>query len=170
MTFAILATGPSMSQALVDSLAGLRLVAVNDACRLAPAAEAIVANDRRWWQAHPEALRLPGRKFSAHPPPGVERVEITQHIQTGTNSALLALHVAVRVLGGKRVLLYGLDLSAERGAHFFGPHPAPMPNTTPDRFNVFRAQFAAYKPTLPKGVEVLNATPGSALQCFPFAS
>jgi hypothetical protein len=170
MTIAILATGPSMSQALVDTLAGTRLIAVNDAFRLAPTAAAIVANDRKWWLAHPEALRLPGRKFSTHPPEGVERVGITQHIQTGTNSALLALHVAVRFLGGKRVLLYGLDLSAARGAHFFGPHPAPMPNTTPDRFNVFRAQFAAYKATLPKDVEVLNATPGSTLQCFPFTS
>jgi hypothetical protein len=171
VTIAILATGPSMSQALADSLSHLRRIAVNDAFRLAPDAEALCANDRAWWTKNKDALRFKGRKFSVSAPHGseIERVARTTVIESGTNSALLALHVAVTKLGEKCVLLYGVDMSAANGHHYFGAHDG-LANTVPVRFEVFKQQFARYKATLPKDVEVLNATPGSALLCFPFLS
>lgn len=150
-----------MSQAVADSVRHLRRVAVSNAYELAPDAEAMAATDRAWWREHPKALRFKGRKFGVRAPDGVESVAMP----TGTNSALLALHVAVRILGATRVELYGLDMSSSNGAHYFGAH-ATLRNTLPHRFDVFKAQFAKY--ALPDGVEVVNCTPGSALLCYPF--
>lgn len=64
-------------------------------------------------------------------------------------------------LGAARVLLLGFDM---RGAHYFGPHRAPLKNTDAARFEKFKRQFAAYRPP---GVEIINCTPGSALSCYP---
>ena len=160
-TWAVLATGPSMSQAQADAACAFPCVAVSDAYRLAPWAEALASVDAAWWSAHPAAIDHPGRKFSTHLsfqkcPEGVERMP---HV-TGENSGLFGCKVAVH-LGATRLILLGFDMG---GSHFFGSHPAPLKNTKPERFEVFKRQFAGYKP---RGVEILNATAGSALTCFP---
>lgn len=165
-TFAILATGESMSQEVADTVrrAKVGAIAVSDAYRLAPWADALVSQDRAWWDVHPEAMAFFGRKFSGPRGPKdaiVEKVQATGLIATGTNSALLAAHVAVTYFGAERVLLCGVDMG---GTHFFGDHPAPLKNTTPARFDVMREQFAAWKP---RGVVVLNCNPASMLRCYP---
>lgn len=156
-----------MSQAVADRLRGIGRIAVNDAYRLAPDAEALAANDAAWWKAHPAALSFAGRKFSCSPmPKPVEVVLATDVIGRGSNSALLAVHVAIRYFGATLVELHGVHL---KGSHFFGPHVAPdLANTTEKRFRIFGQQFAAYAATLPPGVEIVNCTPDSALTCFPF--
>jgi hypothetical protein len=68
------------------------------------------------------------------------------------------------MLGATRVLLLGFDLG---GTHFFGPHPEGLKNTKLHRFEQFKRQFASYRP---KGVEIINCTPGSALTCYPTAT
>lgn len=161
MIFAVLATGPSMSQAVADSVQGrCKVVAVSDAYRLAPWADALVSSDAAWWNQHPEALNFAGKKYGAMPDfkpvEGVERLKIG----SGTNSGLLGLHVAV-MLGATTILLAGFDLG---GSHFFGPHPAPLKNTTPERFEVFKKQFAHFKP---RSVRIVNCTPNSGLTCYP---
>lgn len=141
-----------------------RVVAVSDSYKLTPWADAVASTDAAWWKAHPEALAMPCPKFGAMPDfraiDGVERLLV----DTSTNSGLLGVMVAVR-LGAKRVLLCGFDLHSP-GEHFFGRHPAPLKSTSADRMEVFKRQFAAYRP---RGVEILNCTPGSALTCYPFA-
>ncbi len=154
-TFAILATGPSMSQAVADSARSLRRIAVSDAWRLAPDADALVSTDAAWWRANREAMDFAGRKFSVGHVTGVERVE---GMATSSNSGLLAMHVAVK-LGATRILLLGFDM---HGTHFFGPHMAPLVNTTPDRFEIFKRAFKRWA-----GCPVVNCTPNSALECFP---
>lgn len=164
-TFAILASGPSMSEAVAGAVRGrCGAIAVSDTYRLAPWADALVSQDRAWWAHHTDALNFAGRKFSGQvrePLAGVEQVDVTGPITTGTNSGLLACHVAATMYGATRLLLLGLDL---QGSHFFGPHPAPLKNTRPERFEVMRRQFASWSH---KGIEVINCTPGSALECFP---
>lgn len=163
MRVSILATGPSMSVEVAQSVMGTGIViAVSDAWRLAPWADILVSSDAAWWKANPDALRFPRRKICIakdwHAVEGVERFE---GVTSGSNSGLLALRVAVS-LGATQVRLYGYDM---RGTHFFGRHPEPaLKNTTPERFEVFKRQFAAFKP---KGVEIINCTPGSALRCYP---
>jgi hypothetical protein len=158
MTWAILATGPSMSQALADTVRGrCKVIAVSDAYKLAPWADVLVSNDRKWWDYH--RPQFDGLTFA-----GVEvrDVEKFDDARSGENSGLLAMRVAVR-LGATRLLLCGFDMG---GSHFFGPHHEPRWNTKPARFEVFKRQFADYRP---RGVEIINCTEGSALKCYPMA-
>ncbi len=165
-TYAILASGPSMSQAIADKVRGkCEAIAVSDSYRLAPWCCAMVSQDRAWWKHHPEALKFSGRKFIGVPPDtiaGVEHADNTGVITSGTNSGLLGCHVAMTVFKATRILLLGLDL---QGTHFFGPHPAPLKNTKPERFAVMRKQFEQWPH---KGVQIINCTPRSSLTCFPF--
>lgn len=165
--FSILAPGPSLTQ---DIAAGVgRCIVVTSAYPLRMNADALVANDAAFWVNEQGSAGFTGRKFSTQPSRRyVERVATVPNlIESGTNSALLALHVAIKIFGATRIVFYGLDMSAEQGAHYFGSYPAPLINTKPERFEIFKAQFAAYARKLPPGIEVLNATKGSALKCFP---
>lgn len=164
-TFAVLATGPSMSAELAQRLSnGMDCIAVNDAYKIAPDAVALCANDRVWWSENPAAMTFRGRRFStAQLGRGVEAVPMGVLIGPSTNSALLALHVAIAVFGATEVMLYGVDM---HGSHYFGRH-AKLNNTSEHRFEVFKRQFGNYAQAL-KDVTVWNATPGSALRCFPF--
>lgn len=155
---AVLATGPSMSQAVADSVRGrCRAVVVSDAWRLAPWADALVSGDAAWWRAHPDALTFAGRRFAAVEVPGVEIVPG----QSGINSGLIAVKVAFTYLKARTVRLYGFDM---HGDHFFGRHPEPLNNPGERQFMNFRNQFARYRAP----GRIINCTPGSALTCFPF--
>lgn len=168
MIVCVLASGPSMSQVVADSVAHLPRVVVNDTFRLAPDADALCANDAAWWRCpdNADAKAFAGRKFSTSREAGVEIVPRNSLITSGTNSALLALHVAVVLYRATTVKLFGVDLSAARGAHFFGPHKV-LKNTPPHRFEAFKQQFQAYARTIGR-VEVINCSPESELKCFPF--
>lgn len=160
MIFAVLATGPSLTQEIVDSVRGrAKVVVVSDAYRLAPWADALVSQDGAWWRANPEAKEFQGRRFSGTE---VRDVETVEGIPSGSNSGLLALKIAVQ-LGATKVLLCGIDLA---GTHYFGEHKPPLKNTTSRRFEVFQDQFARYKP---RGVKILNCSPASMLRAYPKA-
>lgn len=161
MTFAILCTGPSMSQAVADSVRHLRVIAVNSSYTLAPWAEALAANDSRWWTQNPAALKFAGRKFSAAQQWGLERINPDGLIGTNSCSGVLALELAKR-LGAKRILLLGADF---HGSHFFGKYEGRLNNTTPERREVHRKQFRCWRDANVR-VSVLNCTPGSALDVF----
>lgn len=160
-TWAILATGPSMNQEVADAVRGrCKVMAVSDAYRLAPWADALCSTDGAWWRFHTEALEFAGLKFCTAPEwkpvAGVTRAET--NLGSGTNSGLLACDLAVR-LGATRLLLCGFDMG---GTHFFGPHPLPLKNTAPHRFEIFKRQFAGFKP---RKVEIFDCTPGGGLTC-----
>jgi hypothetical protein len=156
----VLATGPSMSQEIADYVRGkCRVVAVNDAFRLAPWADALVGNDRAWWCLYPEALNFAGRKFAGTSVQHVERLAPNEAFPPGTNSGLQGMRVA-RHLGAKRILLCGFDM---HGDHYFGKHPEPLKNTTPERLTQLIAQFDRWV-----GSDVINCTPGSKLTRFRF--
>lgn len=158
-TWAVLATGQSMSQEIADSVRGkCKVAAVSDAIELAPWADCLVSADGSWWRhKKPE---FAGPKYTLATVPDTERVVDTP---MGTNSGLLALRVAV-MLGATRVLLLGIDL---HGTHYFGPHTGALKNTTPQRMETFKQQFASYKP---RNVEIWNCSPSSHLMAYPKAN
>jgi hypothetical protein len=163
VTWVVLATGQSLSQSIADRVRCCNVVAVSDAYRLAPWADALASTDGKWWKAHPEALKFKGRKFTAAPSfvkldESIERLAV----DCGTNSGLLGLMAAVK-LGAKRVLLCGLDMHSP-GKHFFGEHKAPLRSSKQRHLDLHKRQFANYHP---KGVEIINCTPGSALEAYP---
>lgn len=155
-TVCILATGASLTAEAVEKVRHLPCIAVSDAYRLAPWASALVSADKAWWRLHnPE---FAGATYTLADVPWVEKV---RDLAMGSNSGLLACHVAVTQLGAQRLLLLGLDM---RGTHFFGRHPEPLKNTKPERFAQMRKQFENWRH---RGVEVWNCNPESALECFP---
>ena len=159
-TFCIIATGQSLTPEQVEAVKHIPCIAVSDVYRLAPWSVAMVSQDKAWWRQHPEALDFAGRKFSGSGVEGTEKVEREGLITSGTNSGLLACHVAVTIFQASRLILLGFDL---HGTHFFGPHPEPLRNTQPHRFDQMRKQFANWRPK----AEVVNCSPGSSLTCFP---
>lgn len=170
MRFAVVATGPSLTPDQVERVRGLRVIVVNDAFRLAPWAEALVAQDKAWWRRYPEALDFPGRKFSCNPDCGVEVLQGTAYLQVGTNSGLAGIELA-RVIGATEILLLGFD---QRGSHYFGPHPEGLKRTEErtgkhEGFARMQAQFHNWARGN-KRVRVINCTPGSALTAFPMGS
>lgn len=159
-TFAVLATGPSMSQALADYVRDkCKVVAVSDAFLLAPWATALVSNDTAWWREHKDAMQFAGRKFCASGYLQLERLKPGEGFTGGTNSGLQGMRAA-QLMGATRILLLGFDM---HGTHYFGTHPAPLRNTTAKRFAVHIKQFRKWT-----GCPVINCTPGSALKQFPF--
>lgn len=163
MIFAILLTGPSMSQAVADSVRRLRVIAVNNAFELAPDAEALAANDMAWWRHNPQAKDFAGRKFSTNVISGVERV-LSPTVQTDSCSGVLGLEVA-KDLGATTILLFGADF---HGTHYFGEYTNGLRNTHEARRAIHAKQFAAWGKAHPR-IEVFNCTPGSELRAFPMA-
>lgn len=151
-----------MSQAIADYVRGkCSVVVVNDAFRLAPWADALVCNDRAWWNLYPEAMKFAGKKYAGTRVQHLEHLPITTEFPAGTNSGLQGVRVA-RLLGATKILLCGFDM---HGTHYFGNHPKQLKNTSPHRRSEFVKQFGRFKDRQ----MVVNCTPGSALTWFRFA-
>lgn len=159
MLFAVLCTGPSMSQAVADAVRHLRVVAVNGSYELAPWADALAANDVNWWNKNPKALQFAGKKLSGNRIKGVGRIE---RFESCTCSGVLGLEVA-KQMGAKKIILLGADF---HGSHYFGEYANGLSNTTETRRRMHAAQFAKWKRRNPN-MPVLNCTEGSRLECFP---
>lgn len=89
-----------------------------------------------------------------------------RYLVTGRNSGFQALNLAV-LAGAKRVILVGFDgkPGVDGRDHFHGGHPRPTPEAA---YPLYRSAMVAASAALRNaGVEVLNASPGSAIDCFP---
>ena len=149
-----------MSQEIADSVRGrARVVAVSDAFRLAPWADAMFASDRAWWTANPDAIEFAGQKFSGMKVQGVSTFKPAFPQRLGCNSGLVACMLA-ESLGATKIILLGFDLNGE---HYFGEHPPVLKKTSPARFHGMRIEFSKWK----HRAHVVNATPHSHLQAFP---
>jgi hypothetical protein len=159
--WALFAPGPSASAELAESVRHIPTGAVSNAYQLAPWAQFVAASDAAWWRKYPEAMKFPER-YAMAPVGGVERV--WSKFGAPCNSGVLALEV-VKMKGAKRVILLGFDM---RGDHFFGRYTNGLTNTSPDRRRAHLRQYEAWAKAN-RDIEVLNATTGSALTCFPMA-
>lgn len=161
MLWFLLGPGPSMNRDLAERVRGNRVCAVSNAYELAPWADVLVANDIKWWKNHPQAHQFAGRKFTANQISGVERAK-PNTFGSLSNSGVLGLDV-LRNLGATRVVMLGFDM---HGTHFFGPYTNGCTNTSDKRREVHKQQFAQWAKKNPS-VEVVNATEGTHLKCFP---
>lgn len=162
----VAASGVSLIQQDIDTaLSVAPVIACSDAIRLTgDRASAHVAADAPWWRAHPEYWDLSVRRFTCAPPYALIGCDISRiKAPSGCNSALLGLIVAVEVFSAKRILLLGVDL-LNPGDHFFGKHPAGLRPSDQRRFDIFQRQFDHYRP---KGVEIINCSPKTALTAYP---
>lgn len=168
--------GSSLTRDDVEYCRGkARVVAVNDAYRLAPWADVLYAADASWWYWHKGVPSFTGPKYTLDTSArykgltilenmGLEGLETDPRgLRNGRNGGYQAIGLAYH-LGITRILLLGYDM---HGGHWFGDHPGGH-HRQPSPFNAFIRYFATIaRPLEAAGVEVINCTLGSRLACFP---
>jgi len=183
----IAASGPSLTPEVAEEVRRTeqkKVIVVNDSWKLFPFANVLYACDARWWDvkgcgnfrgerwsnnnkelndntecAKRHSLQLvegkDGNEFCLEP--GV--------ICFGGNSGFQAINLALQ-FGAKHIILVGYDMRKVGTLnHFFGEHPPEF--TGNDHYEFFCANFDAGAASLPKEYRIVNATAGSALNCFP---
>lgn len=180
-TAVCLGCGPSLTAEDVDACHGrATVIAVNDAYRLAPWADALMASDGSWWRARHGVPTFTGLKYSLDPSasrsPGVVVLQNTGSegiewqptgLKTGHNSGAAAINLAVH-FGARRIILLGYDMAArdEAHSHFFGAHVPPLRGQSP--YPLFRRMLATMAgPLADAGIDVWNCSRQTALTCFP---
>jgi hypothetical protein len=185
-TVVCMATGPSLTleQIVTVRASGAKVIVVNDAYTLAPFADVLYFADAKWHKWHkdrPEFRAFAGQKCSIFlgvdlKLGGVHLLKQAAYmglstdpgeICTGSNSGYQAVNIAV-LSGAKRIVLIGYDGRAKDGKqHFFGDHP----DKSHAPYEVTRGRFAdLVAPTKKLGVKIMNATPGSWIECFPMVN
>lgn len=167
--------GPSLTREDVEYCRGrARVIAINDAYRLAPWADVLYAADQKWWAWHQGVRSFEGEKYTVDVATakrfGVQLLAKTGYhgletenrsgLKLGQDSGYQAIGLAVH-LGASRILLLGYDM---RGGHWFGSHPD---NTRPP-FTACKIAYATLPAALAVvGVEVVNCSRQTTLDMFP---
>lgn len=188
-TIAVLATGPSLTQEDCDYVRGkARIIAINDAHRLAPFADVLYSSDRQWWQHYKGVPSFAGMKYGIGSAPtkanafsNLADIRVLKNtgftglesspggLRNGQNSGFAAINLAVH-FGATRVLLLGYNMGYPAGrAHFFGNHPAGL-SQSEGLYPAFRRSFESIvEPLKALGVSVINCTANTSLAVFPQA-
>lgn len=184
-TIAVLGAGPSLTAADIERVrsAGWPMVAVNNAHELAPDAAVHFFTDVRWhrWYGQSAAYRafrgiratLENWRIAASDPDLRALINHAREglcftpgrICNGGSSGYAAMNLALQ-LGAARLVLLGFDMrpAPDGRTHFFGDHPTATP---PEVYALMLSYFPTMLPELKaRGIEVINATPGSALTAF----
>lgn len=149
---------------------------------MAPWADVLYACDFEWWSKNDGVTKFGGLKISndekiAPAEWRLRQVHLVRaddsllinkfgEIGWGGNSGFHALNLAVQ-FGAKRIVLVGFDMRVDNGVHWHGKHGGGLHNPTSANTNRWRRAIDATAPLLDEiGVEVLNASPVSALENF----
>lgn len=189
----LLGGGPSLTSEQVELVRAaraadrVRVIAINDAYRIAPFADICYFADSRWFGWHkekPEFLAFAGEKCSIRntgmnvddasvhllrnkhfPIHGYEISLDAGALATGRNSGYQAVNLAI-LAGAAPLILLGFDgkQDGEGRGHWFGEHPEREPVAAFAEYcKAFTAGAADIKAA---GARVLNASPGSAIDDF----
>jgi len=195
----VAATGPSLTPDVAEACleartAGThRVLAVSDAYRLMPWADALYSLDEKWWDHHKGAKPFGGVRWSAHDETHSHKIECAARhglrlvhgkaekgfstdrscIHYCGNSGFQAVNLAIR-FGAREIVLVGFNLQHVRGSsHFFGEHPEGVRKSQRSPYERFIADFVIAEKRLrleANPPRIINATPATALTCFPQAS
>lgn len=195
----VAATGPSLTDEVVKKvrmtrwLERWRVIAINDAYKVMPWADAMYACDNQWWLKVPRDFsQFSGELWTSHEDndvndyrPIAEKFPAVNAIagkcgsefsldptviNYGWNSGFQAINLAL-LKGCRRIVLVGFDHRHVNGqSHFFGDHPKEIHTMAKDSWDSHIKSFEHCARHLPKDVSIINATPGSALKCFPMMS
>ena len=188
-TAVCIASGPSLTREDVDYVKGkAKTIVINASYALAPWADVLYCADSnpfRWyWEHGPKGYeRIAMRDFCGLKFSLTKRsrswagVQVLKHgreeglsldptrLCLGMNSGYQAINLAV-LLGAARILLLGYDMSvAKDGREYWH---VQHPHTKRSPYKTFRRLFPSIVEPLKKsGVEVINCSRQSALECFP---
>lgn len=184
------ASGPSLTSEQTDAIEAARaagrcrVIVVNDNWRLIPRADVLYACDGQWWKRYAVDITVgfAGELWTQDKETadtlglcyikargGAGLSKRRDMVHGGGNSGYQAIGLAY-LFGARRIILTGYDMQNTGGlAHWFGNHPAdwgpPMdPSTWLARFRELAIDLTL------DGVDVINATTSTALQCFRRAS
>jgi hypothetical protein len=191
-TAVLIGGGPSLTVEQVEQVRAardsaslnqnVRVIAVNDAYRLAPFADVCYFADSEWWGWHkdrPAFQSFAGHKCSIADSAAKiadQAVHILRNagsrgistdpgaVCTGHNSGYQALNIAI-LAGAKTIILLGFDAREPTGkTHWFGDHPKIEQVAA---YAKFRKAFSAGENAIKAaGVRVINCSPGSAINSF----
>jgi len=171
--------GPSLTPEDVLRVYGRRVIAINDAYRLAPWADVLYAADKKWIDWHDGVPMFMGPKYTVESreqtdrpdwhvlrltgPLGLERD--ANGLRSGHNGGYQAINLAVH-LGASRIVLLGYDMAPnpDGPSHWFGEHPDKRPSPYPEMREAFDSLVDPLKAI---GVEVVNCSRRTALTAFP---
>ena len=156
------------------------VMVVNNTHELIPNAQAMYACDLQWWERYESATRAfrgskwtsdkqAARRYALHHinrSSGNGLCTERNCIYSGGNGGYQAINLVYH-LGAKKIVLLGFDMHRNEGGHWHGEHEGMI--SAPDsHVRGWVPAFDALAHDLRAlGVSVVNATPGSALQCFP---
>jgi len=180
-TVFLLGGGPSIAAVDLDRLRGRRAIAINALGHRAPWADVLLFHDAQWfWRSKalvdgwPGTVATVSRAAKLAAPDRVRRLEIEPGAPLEPGRAPMrqgrsAGHTAVSLaacLGASRIILLGYDMRTVDGRTHGHDDYAERDHDIYARefIPAFRGWNAAAKAA---GVEILNATPGSALSEFP---
>lgn len=176
----ILAGGPGLDLIELERLKGARVIAINYSFLKVPWADVVYGTDENFWMAMIDDVSASALKVTVAPgaPDGVLKLENTglcgleenpTGLRIGWTSTYAAINLAVHS-GATRIVLMGTDMRVVEGrTHWSGyPHADTRMKSDPDfcRKYLMPNFDSLVTPLAARGVEVLNATPGSALKCF----
>lgn len=182
----ILGSGPSLSKGDVQLCeeSGLPIMGVNNTYQFTDQMVYHYAADTRWWQRHYAYVSEAAEKYSIRSSGRDEgHFAIYQMnrghgecfsaewpvLCTGKNSGFQAINLAY-LLGYNRVTLLGYDMQITNGQiHCHPDHPHHNP--TDETMQEWRRIFDKIAPRMSEmGLEVLNATRQTGLECFPLVT
>ena len=179
----IVASGPSAFDVNLDVARGrVRVVALNSSYRLCPWADMVYGCDAKWWISENGLPDFHGLKVSGQPRPA-EMYQDIRHVNvlatddrftmdplgtvgSGGNSGFQALNLVAQ-FGARQIILVGYDIRIDLGLHWHGSHCVGLNN--PNERLMFRWRRGldhAASALAGLGVEVLNASPVSALTAY----
>ena len=180
-TCVICASGSSLTQRQLPMVADVKRLVVNNTWEIFPEADVLYACDFLWWKINYDrvAMNFAGQlwtqdRASAERWPRIKclrneaRPGLGQAgIRTNGNGGAGAINLAY-LFGCRRILLLGFDMklgpNGER--HWHADHPKPLVQN--QTFEEWRHKFQAIAKDLKAAkCEVINCTPGSALEAFP---
>lgn len=182
-TVYILGGGPSLQDVDIDRLRRQHVIAVNNSYQLASWIPMMYFMDCVWFHWHMKELSSwPGIRITSCreclETPWVKyldqghrtKFDDRPHFMTrGTNAGFGAMVIAIK-LGATKIILLGFDMRLIDGnANWHKDHDRETPEEI--YAHQFYKSFNQIKPELEiRGIEVINATPGSALPTFPIVS
>lgn len=186
----IAASGPSLTAEQLEYARGraARILVINNAHELAPWADAIYACDADWWDHYGPTVAIAERwtqcpdqhhatlharqrataaKWDLHLAPSQPGKGLGAGIvHWGSNGGHQAINLAA-LFGARKIVLLGYDFQATGGrSHFHGDHPGRL--NKPNHYEGWmKAMEDMAADLLRAGVSVFNASPETALACFP---
>ncbi|EKF39909.1 hypothetical protein NA8A_23494 [Nitratireductor indicus C115] len=159
-----------------------KVIAINNSWQLVPWADILYACDFAWWERYRGVPEFEGLKLSVDAsacrrPWGIQKVGLNKHddglelMKLGTvgwagNSGFHCLNLAVQMWPAK-IILVGFDMRVDLGLHWHGPHKG-LNNPSQRNVERWRRCMDAVAGAIREfGIEVINASPTSALKNYP---